>query len=95
MLGLGPDTRRKPAAAPQAQPGKKKRKRTHSEKRVTIGGTKVARAEENTGRGESHVSGLLNRKRTAESVGERTDQDNEQQQLPRARKKKKRKKDIE
>ena len=95
MLGLGPDTGRKPAAAPQAQPGKKKRKRTHSEKRVTIGGTKVARAEENTGRGESHVSGLLNRKRTAESVGERTDQDNEQQQLPRARKKKKRKKDIE
>ena len=62
---------------------------------MTIGGTKVARAEENTGRGESHVSGLLNRKRTAESVGERTDQDNEQQQLPRARKKKKRKKDIE
>ena len=91
MMGLGSDTRRKPAAVPQAQLSKKKRKRTNSEKRVTIGGTKVARAEENTGRGESHVGGrLLNRKRTAESVGEGTDQDNDQQQLPRARKKRKR-----
>jgi len=53
MIGLGSDTRRKSAAVPQAQPSKKKRKRTNSEKRVTIGGTKVARAKENTGRGES------------------------------------------
>jgi len=38
---------------------------------------------------------LLNRKRSAESAGVKTDQDNEQQQLPRARKKKKRKTDKE
>ena len=91
MIDLGSDTRKKPAAVPTAQSSKKKQKRTNSEKRVAKGRLKVARVEENKGRGKSRVGGrLLNRKRTAESMASETTQDNERQLLPQARKKKRR-----
>ena len=91
MIDLGSDTRKKPAAVPTAQSSKKKRKRTNSEKRVAKGGLKVARVEENKGRGKSRVGGrLLNRKRTAESMASETTHVNERQLLPQARKKKRR-----
>ena len=69
----------------------KEAKQTNSEKRLVKGGSKVARVEENKGRGISREGGrLLKRKRTVESMASETTQDKKQQLLPQARKKKRR-----
>ena len=102
MLGIRPASRRKPAAQcdnsrkrAAARATSSRPKRTKREHRIVAGGPKVTTEDCVFSREGVKEGRLLNRKRSAESAGVKTDQDNEQQQLPRARKKKKRKTDKE
>jgi hypothetical protein len=102
LLGAGSHTSQLPAAQgahtrkrAAARASSSKAKRTKQDQRLAVGGSKVATEGRIFSREGGEECRLINRKRTAESVGERTEQDNEQKQLPRARKKRKRKKESE